>query len=176
MNDETEKSLLRQQIENKRNNLTSVISELKNDVQEEIEGRRNALKQTFEWRYQVKKNPVIACGVAIATGYFAGKQLSSAFAKKDSPKQNFVRDFTRPIKQVRQKNNALTGITDLLMRETLKTAQGMIVPMIIGAISGKITGDAIKEKVVEDAKTEAQVADDNVINDDPSNIYGTDNL
>lgn len=168
----TDKSLeiekLQREIEQKRNNITNTVRELKNEVESEFEDRKTAIKQIFDWKHQVKEHPVLACGISLAAGYMIGKKIVGSRPQS--------RRHGNGVKSTNDSSpgmfgKAFTGITDVIMRETIKTAQSLVVPMILGAVAGKVSMEKAKDDIKNDP--EIPTPGDHSISKD---IYGTENL
>lgn len=160
--------MLQREIEQKRNNITNTVRELKNEVESEFEDRKIAIKQTFDWKHQAKEHPILACGLCLATGYMVGKKIGGSFSpRRRHGSESRVSNSSGP----GMFGKAFSGMTEIIMKETIKTAQSLLVPMILGAVAGKVSMEKAKDDIKNDP--EIPTPNDHSITKD---IYGTDNL
>lgn len=174
MTDQTDKNNnktkveLQHELEAKREEIAETVDKIRTTVKSEVKGRREAIRQATDWKYYVKKKPVACVGGAMAVGFFVGKMAGDRLFE-DSEKRELdgwrerVDDFAhtaeRKVDEWRgraqgeskwkaRSRSAFNSGTNLLFRELAKTAQHMILPTVIAAITGKMSSDN-KTTVVE---------------------------
>jgi len=174
------KEELQQKVEQKREEIAHTVDEIRHTLSDEVRERKQSMKQVTDWHYYVEKAPIVAVGGAVAVGFFVGKMLGNKlFEERPEPTwrdkaYELKHDAERKMDEWRGRahgenkwkartRSAFSSGSDLLMRELMKTAQHMIMPTIVAAITGKMASDK-KTTIVEKnvVKTPAGMPDHEV--------------
>lgn len=159
------KERLQQQVEAKRDEIVNTVDEIRYTLTEEIRDRKAAAKEAMDWRYYVRKQPVACVGGAVAVGFFVGKMLTQRVIDHNHEPDwreridNYSHTAGRKLdeyagraqgesKWKARSRSMFSSGGDLLMRELAKSAQRMIIPTVIAAVTGKMASDD-KTTVVE---------------------------
>ena len=160
------KQRLQQQVEAKRGEIVNTVDEIRYTLTEEIRDRKAAAREAMDWRYYVRKQPVACVGGAAVLGMIAGKMIVSRITEHSHEPDwreridNYshvagrkVDEWTgraqgEPKWKARSRSMFASG-GDLLMRELAKTAQRMILPTVIAAVTGKLSSGGEKKTVIE---------------------------
>ncbi len=174
------KEELQQKVEQKREEIAHTVDEIRHTLSDEVRDRKQSMKQVTDWHYYVNKAPIVAVGGAVAVGFFVGKALGNKLF--EHPPEPTWRDRAHDLsvnaerkldewrgraqgesKWKARSRSMFSSSSDLLMRELMKTAQHMIMPTIVAAITGKMASDK-KTTVVEKnvVKTPAGMPDHEV--------------
>jgi hypothetical protein len=78
---EESKEELQRQLEQTRNSISSTMSEIKDTVAHQVQ----AVKDTFDWREQFKKRPVVWSVGALGVGFMTGYKLADTFKHPSTP-------------------------------------------------------------------------------------------
>lgn len=159
------KELLQQQVEAKRDEIVNTVDEIRYTLTEEIRERKAAAKEAMDWRFYVRKQPVACVGGAAVIGLIAGKLITDRIVEHyhEPDWRERIDDYSHvagrkfdewsgraqgePKWKARSRSMFSSG-GDLLLRELGKTAQRMIIPTVIAAITGKMASSD-KTTVVE---------------------------
>lgn len=179
------KELLQQQVEAKRDEIVNTVDEIRLTLTDQMRESKQALKQVTDWRYYVRKQPVVCVGAAAAAGAIVGKMVTARIMEANhQPDWNerareTTRDYAhytaRKMQHAGRKLDEWSGRasgesksrararslfssgSDLLMRELLKTAQHMIIPTVVAAITGKMSSDnkttVVEKNIHQDPRT-----------------------
>lgn len=160
------KAELQQQVEAKRDEMASTMGQIRTTLTREVRERKQSAKNAMDWKYYVKKQPVICVGGVAAVGFLIGKMAAAkAFDELHEPtwreradgmvhdaegKMGEWRDRMRSQgRRVEKESKSFwSSGTDMLFKELLKTAQHMIIPTVVAAVTGKMASDS-KTTVVE---------------------------
>ena len=162
---------LQREVALKRAEITDNVDRIRMSVLDEIRERKQAIRQATDWKYYVKKKPMVTMGGAAAIGFFlgaaAGKRIYELRHHEEPDWRDraagYVRSAERKFDELRGRTveqespwkartrSAFNSGTNLLFREMAKAAQSMILPTVIAAITGKMASDnktTIVEKTV----------------------------
>lgn len=170
------KELLQQRVEAKRDEIVNTVDEIRVTLTEQMRESKQALREATDWRHYVRKQPVVCAGAAVVAGAVIGKLVTSRIieANRKPDWNERARETTRDYahytarkmqragrkldewsgraqgeSKLRARSSSLFASSkDLLLRELLKTAQHMIIPTVVAAITGKMSSDN-KTTVVE---------------------------
>jgi len=152
------KERLQQEVEAKRDQIVNTVDEIRNTLTEEIRDRKEAVKDAMDWRFYVRKQPVLAVGGAVALGAIVGKIVTQKIldASHELDWTERISDYSRvagrkfdefagraqgePKWKARSRSMMSSG-SDLLFRELAKAAQRMIIPTVVAAVTGKMASD-----------------------------------
>lgn len=160
------KAELQQQVEAKRDEMAQTVGEIRTTLTKEVRERKQSAKNAMDWKFYVKKQPAICVAGVAALGFVIGKMAGAkAFEELHEPTwreradgmvhdaegkmgewRERVRGEGRRVE--RQSKSFWSSGSDMLMRELMKTAQHMIIPTVVAAITGKMASDS-KTTVVE---------------------------
>jgi len=166
-NDTDSKLELQRRVEAKREEIAHTVDEIRTTLSEEVRERKEAMREAMDWKYYVRKNPVACVGGAAAIGFFIGKALANKAAEKYYHEEpdwrdraaNYMHSAERKLDEWRGRSqgeskwkartrSAFSSTSDLIFRELMKTAQHMIIPTVVAAVTGKMASDN-KTTVVE---------------------------
>lgn len=174
-NDDTSglsKAEIQRELEAKREKISHTVDEIRYTLSDEVRERKQKMREAVDWHTYVDKNPAACLAGAAAVGFFVGRALGSKMFNhepeptwRDSAEEyrgragDYYDDAEAKVNEWRgrargqskwraRSRSAMSSGTDMVMREILKTAQRMILPTIIAAITGKAASDN-KTTVVE---------------------------
>ena len=163
------KDELQRKVDAKREEIADKVDQIRSTLTDEVHERKQALHDAMDWRYYVKKQPVACAGGVMAVGFFLGSMLAKKAVQMASEHHNpdwreraygLMSDAEHKVDQWRGKTghvesnwrsrsrSAFSSTSDLVFRELAKTAQQMIIPTVVAAITGKMASDN-KTTVVE---------------------------
>ncbi len=166
------KAELQQQVEAKRDEMAQTVGQIRTTLTKEVRDRKESAKNAMDWKYYVKKQPAICVGGAAVVGLLIGKMAGSKFFEEAHEPtwreraDEMVHDAEGRVgewggrlrgegRRVEKKTSSFwSSGTDLLLKELMKTAQHMIIPTIVAAVTGKMASDSkttiVEKNVVKD--------------------------
>lgn len=157
---------LQRRLQEKRDDITRTVDEIRYAITDEVDERRNAVKQAVDWKFQVRKNPVAFSGAALAAGFFIGAALgkkrkaSKELAELRRRAENLGPMAQERVEEWNERRRGRTSVagrpsfmastTELMFREIARAAQGMIVPTVLAAITGKMVAEKKTDDTLQD--------------------------
>lgn len=153
---------LQRRMDAKRDQIAQTVDELKHTVRDEVQMRKTAVRNTFDWKYQYKRNPTAFMLGASALGLLVGRAIGKRLNVPEPDYRDRIHDSMahlhdrwdelrgkpKPSIWADRTNRAVSSLGHVLMAQAAKTAQNMIIPTVVAAITGKMASDN-KTTVVE---------------------------
>ncbi len=170
------KEELQREMEAKRDKIANTVDEIRHTLSDEVRDRKQAMREAVDWHTYVNKNPAACVAGAVAVGVIVGKLIGKRifehepeptwrdraedyFHGAERKAQDYYHGAERKLDEWRGRaqgeskwkartRSAMSSSSDLIVRELMKTAQRMIIPTVVAAVTGKMASDN-KTTIVE---------------------------
>ncbi len=125
------------ELENRVQNVTSEarseIDETKEQIRSQVEDAKEQVKQTFDVKYQLKENPLIAVGGGLLVGFLLGGGLSGGGGGDSHPSQRSSSSVGGHLQASLMQSAKSSGLSDTLssagsalLSEVTKSVKGVV--------------------------------------------------